>query len=169
MACLTALVVVGATHGLAFSQGPDLPQVPRLQGICRLEDGPGPGWSTFRVPSLGLQMAHPFGWTPWQEPGRVTFLAAGRIVIRISRIDTAGLDPMAWLRARLHVESAQQCRVVAIGPFVGHQCFNHAADVWTTYLLASNRVLAVEAPATLSREVHCGVLAGLVDLEEAKP
>ncbi len=76
---------------------------------------------------------------------------------------------MAWLRARLQVESAQQCRVVAIGPFVGHQCFNPAAGVWTTYLLAFNRVLAIEAPATLSREVHCGVLAGLIDLEGAKP
>ncbi len=87
----------------------------------------------------------------------------------MSRIDTAGFDPMAWLRARLRAESGQQCRVVAIGTFVGHQCFNPAAGVWTTYLLASNRVLAVEALATLSREIHCGILVGLVDLEETKP
>lgn len=163
------LVVVGLTPLSGAAQAPDRPLLPRLGGICRIEDAPGPGWSTVRIQSLGLQIAYPFGWTPWEERGGVTLLDAGRTVVRISRVDTSGLEPMAWLRMRVQAKTSQQCRVVAIGTSVAYYCLNSVDGGWTTYLLAVHRVLAVDVPAALSREVHCGVLTGLVDLEEPRP
>lgn len=76
---------------------------------------------------------------------------------------------MAWLRMRLQAKASQQCHVVAIGTFVGYQCLNPVDGGWTTHVLAVHRVLAVDVPAALSREDHCGVLTGLVDLEEPRP
>ncbi len=163
VACLAALMVVGATHGLAFAQGPDLPQVPRLQGICLLTDGPKPGWPTFTAAALGVRIPYPPNWSPRVENGgrRLSFKAGGQAMVLVRAIDTAGQSPTGWLQARLRTGERQRCRIVDIGGLMGQQCFNRTTRTWTTFVLTSNHVLAAEAPAALARELYCGMLMGM--------
>ncbi len=167
-ASLAILLMAGATPSPVFSQGPDLPQVPRLTGICLLIDGPKAGWSTFTASALGVRIPYPPDWSPREEDGgrRLTFVAGGQTAVRVRSVDTAGLSPLEWLQARLRTDEARDCRVVTMGSLVGHQCFNPTTRTWTTYLLTSNHVLAVEAPATLARATHCGMLMGVEDLAQ---
>ncbi len=165
LAASVVLLIVGTVPNLAAAQGPELPPAPRLRGICPLSDGPRQGWLTFTAPGLGVRISYPQNWVPREEGSQqVAFTAGDRVMLRTRIVDTGGLDPLGWLQARVRTEEGRRCRVVALESWIGHQCFDLTGQVWTTFLLTTNRVLAVEVPATLDRGVHCAILAGIDEL-----
>ncbi len=163
---LIAVLTIAARPEPLPAQAPDSPPLPRLHGVCRLDDGPKPGWLTFTTPALGVAIPHPPSWSVREaERGRrVVFIDRNRTVLQALSVDTQGLSPEEWLRARTQVEKKRRCRTIEVGALVGQQCFDPDTRTSTTFLALSNRVLAVEASSTLSRETLCGVLMGIESL-----
>lgn len=162
---LAAVALVSLLAERSGAQAPELPPLPRLHGICLPTDEPGSGWPVFTAAALRIRISHPPGWRPIVVGARqIEFIVADRLMLRLRVVDTGGLTPLAWLQARVRTGEGQGCRVVAIGAFVGHQCFERQTQVWTTFLLTSRRVLAVEVPATVAREIHCAMLGAVEEI-----
>ncbi|MGQ0571356.1 MAG: hypothetical protein ACT4P5_17775 [Armatimonadota bacterium] len=163
-ACAAILVVLGLVTTSGRAQGPDLPPVPRMQGICMLTDGPRRDWTGYTA-GLGVRLSFPQDWSPREVADhRLELLQNGRPMLRLWEVDTDGLAPTAWLQQRASRPDARGCRLMALGASTGQQCFGDAAQTWTTYLLTRRRVLAVEVPAAVVRETHCGILKSIKDL-----
>ena len=166
--CIAFAAMVVLLTGLATlpgrAQGPDLPPLPRLQGVCQLSDGPAQGWSRYTASSLSVRVSFPAGWSAREVGGRLELVAPDRVMARLRRVHTGGLSPVDWLRDQARRPDGARCRMVILGGFQGRQCFDSSADLWTTYLAGGGRVLAVEVPGSVTRQIHCGILMGIEDL-----
>lgn len=146
------------TLAQARAQGPDLPPIPRMSGICQLADGPKRGWASVTLRPLGVRVSHPPEWSARETTERRIELASGnRVMVRLWAVDTGGVAPSAWLQ-RQDPTRAGRCQMVQLGGSRGRQCFDRTADTWTTFLIVAQRVIAIEARGALSRETHCGIL-----------
>lgn len=163
---LLALLAIATHPEPVLAQAPDSPSLPTPHSVCRLDDGPKPGWVAFRNSALGVALQYPRGWSVHEaERGRrVVFVDRNRTVLQALSMDTQGLSPGEWLRIRIQAEKKRQCRTIIMGALVGQQCLNPGTRTLSTFLALSNRVLALEASSTLSRETLCGVLMGIEDL-----
>ncbi len=159
VACVAALLPMSLAPGHARAQGPDLPPIPRLSGICHLADGPKRGWASATLRSLGVRVSHPPEWSARESTGpRIEFVTGDRVMARLWAVDTGGVAPAAWLERQDRTAGGGRCQTVVLGGSRGRQCFDPTTGTWTTFLIAAHRVIAVEAPGTLSRETHCGIL-----------
>ncbi len=163
---LSAVLIFAALPEPLSAQPPDGPPLPRLHGICRLDDGPKPGWRALRASALGVTIPYPPGWSVREaERGRrVAFLDRSRTVFQARSVDPRGQSPLEWVRARPQAEKNRQCRMVEIGTRVGQQCVDPGTRTSTTFLALSNRVLVLEAAGTVPRDTLCGILMGMEDL-----
>jgi len=158
------LILLGFVTAAGRAQGPDLPPIPRMQGICVLTDGPRRDWTGYTA-GLGVRLSFPHDWSPREVADhRLELLQNGQPMLRLWEVDTGGLAPAAWLQQRASRPDARGCRLMALGVSTGQQCFGDAAQTWTTYLITPRRVLAVEVPAAVARETHCGILKSIEDL-----
>lgn len=162
-ACVVALLLMSVAPAPGAAQGPDLPQVPRLSGICQITDGPSRGWAGYASSALGVRVSRPPEWSPRERGKRIEFVAADRVMLLVREVNIEGAAPAVWLR-RARTPEGGRCHAVVLGTFRGRQCFDPAAGRWTTFLMTSHRVVAVEVPGTLAREIHCGVLMSFEDL-----
>lgn len=160
---LIAAVLLGGLVMPIAAQAPDAPPLPRLQGLCRPEDGPQPGWRRHSASSLGVRVPVPAGWSVREAAGGLDLVAPDRVMVRIRLVDTGGRTPLAWLSAQAARSAAARCRAVILGTLQGRQCLDTSSGVWTTYLTTSRRVLAVDAPPAVDRRIHCGILTGIVE------
>jgi hypothetical protein len=162
---LLPLAVVLLTPDLTVAQAPERPQLPRLQWMCPLREVSRAGWLAFSAPALGVRIPYPQAWAPRvTDAFEVLFVADGRVMLRARKVDTEGLDPLGWLRARVRSEAGRSCWVVALGVLVGDQCFDELVQTWTTFLATTGAILAIEE-AAVDRDTYCTIVKGVEELD----